>query len=114
MRISDWSSVVCSSDLRRAERFAVEDDPLRRNALPAEICEGRFAVRIKSLLARPAAGVGVVAIADQQHAVSRIEIRPDLHAAITEMTGVAVEVEQHRAVREIGRASWRERECQYV
>src|SRR3546814_2676917 len=75
MRISDWSSDVCSSDL---------DAAAAARAKPGDRCHGVLA--------------------------------PDLPAGVAEVAGAVAgpeEVEQ-KHVDEIGRASCRERVCQYV
>src|SRR3546814_11361957 len=84
MRISDWSSDVCSSDLVAGQRIAESREQPRRQA--------RLDVtglRIEQVL--PVAG------ARTQHCRSR---------RLPECAGVAVD--------EIGRASCRARVCQYV
>src|SRR3546814_4663421 len=88
MRISDWSSDVCSSDL-----------------LPAQ--------RKRQLRGRAGPGEGRVDVGDE--AVGVVQPVPDLAGGVTEQ----VVREQLRlfgadAVTEIGRASCRERVCQYV
>src|SRR3546814_19501593 len=93
MRISDWSSDVCSSDLRHAQR-------LRRSerGLDVEQAESfRFARRPLD-----AARIGDPRA---EHLVAAAE--PDDQAAAPDMR---LEVD----VPEIGRASCRERVCQYV
>src|SRR3546814_5570148 len=98
MRISDWSSDVCSSDLRLADLDVVE----------AEVAVG---VRIHALDVR-----GVLAAAvDDDH------LRGDRRAVVALVprrgrdadAGTVVEHER-RVAPEIGRASCRERVCPYV
>src|SRR3546814_9205075 len=82
LRISDWSSDVCSSDLRRGRRGG--DDLLRLCRLRRGLDRGR---------------------GNQEPATQRAD-RVDRLAAVL-----------HRLLhsrREIGRASCRERVCQYV
>src|SRR3546814_13136571 len=93
MRISDWSSDVCSSDLRRLLRPAAGDDrPDGRRALPAP---------------RPARRP----VARRRH---RRAVR--LAARLNARAGLEVAGRQAspRTALKIGRASWRERVCQYV
>src|SRR3546814_14566211 len=102
MRISDWSSDVCSSDLRDAIHFKAfcsrYDDKLVESG----------AVRKSPGLSGSAMLEGLI-IASGGHVgrVSRILEQAVEHAA---WRG-AWTVEQYD---QIGRASWRERVCQYV
>src|SRR3546814_1063955 len=81
MRISDWSSDVCSSDL--AGRLMADEEP-----------------RIRALRDRLLAGL------------QRI---PDLYVNGSMTQRVAHNLNVSVAhIEEIGRASWRERVCQYV
>src|SRR3546814_5726376 len=97
MRISDWSSDVCSSDLGKVEA--------------GKRLEHRDAERLRTGRQRPADGA------------DRIEPRHDARRGDgtfrnrDDMVGLRpVEAEQQFLLRlaEIGRASWRERVCQYV
>src|SRR3546814_1876628 len=105
MRISDWSSDVCSSDLRivLADEVAHRQRGLAEEmvaALTAKL-EQRTLDRAHRLLRDIAVGrrqfVGARAARDQH----RLEI-------------VEIEEQQSLLVGEIGRASCRERVCQYV
>src|SRR3546814_4362940 len=89
MRISDWSSDVCSSDLReammmRAMAIGYREFPARqeRSPLARERDESRFGKRLGQTLAFEA-----------------VEHAENIEAADAE---------------EIGRASWRDRVCQIV
>src|SRR3546814_2988191 len=88
MRISDWSSDVCSSDLPRRTGTPVRAGPWGRGAR-------------------------------QSHARARLRVRPDARRRqLARLAGDAgwalcLTPEASRAV-EIGRASCRERVCQYV
>src|SRR3546814_21078826 len=105
MRISDWSSDVCSSDLTRRLQFdRGHRGPTRRaDKTAAFIC-----------LLGPIDPEAVVRRADDASDLDR-------HGAATDFgeriggTGIFAE-EQGTAPgrKEIGRASWRERVCQYV
>src|SRR3546814_18554144 len=90
MRISDWSSDVCSSDLEMIARSAVDDAQDGETTIPAQVAgfEGRERQHLDQLLAH-------VPARDQQCAG----------------LGVARGLQLQR---EIGRASCRERVCQYV
>src|SRR3546814_6185672 len=96
MRISDWSSDVCSSDLRKA-------------ALSAALT-----------IHQPTRAIGADAGIDIGHPAFENSIRIDRHRR-ERRDGVGADA-RHRVrlgtllgdVPEIGRASWRERVCQYV
>src|SRR3546814_1832872 len=99
MRISDWSSDVCSSDLNRAwvtfDRAAVGawyTQLLQRNALAVEHAED-------------------VMIGDDQQACRIAE-----GGVVGEPGGIgmAVRRDDRQMLDQIGRASCRERVCQYV
>src|SRR3546814_18252812 len=103
MRISDWSSDVCSSDLRTAEGLddrvggleVVVEDPVRRlGAEPRRECR------------EP----GDVGEEDRDLASLAVGRRGTLAGGLGTDRGRLVEAGD----REIGRASCRERVCQYV
>src|SRR3546814_20262165 len=99
MRISDWSSDVCSSDLSRVEeamRAPLTTQGAQR--LRAELDE------LKSVK-RPAV---INAIAEAR-AHGDLKENAEYHAA-REQQGFI----EGRIKKQIGRASWRERGCQYV
>src|SRR3546814_6815302 len=92
MRISDWSSDVCASDLR-GEGRALPDGFQGRRAVLAEIegeCEASLAGRLEQVLAR-ACEDGLV------------------HDVVLSASG-----KDARQLWQIGRASCRDRVCQYV
>src|SRR3546814_2765001 len=93
MRISDWSSDVCSSDLRRGF--------------------GGFG-GVKRRFTKTGETGGITVIDDYGH--HPVEIAAVLRAARAAATGKVIAVVQpHRYSRlEIGRASGRERVCPYV
>src|SRR3546814_20010742 len=99
MRISDWSSDVCSSDLHPGEglRALLPDDAA------SEGDGWRFTMPgggIETLLSR---------LIDAGHGISGLSIeRPSLHDAFVRIVG------RDALADEIGRASWRERVWQYV
>src|SRR3546814_8752646 len=84
MRISDWSSDVCSSDLRGVVEGAVLHDHADR----------LDRLQVLGRIARDQEEVGELALLDGPHALVLAEVA--------------------RAVQQIGRASCRERVCQYV
>src|SRR3546814_3351808 len=92
MRISDWSSDVCSSDLTRTERIAPMLKTLTDDILVAP------QISVADVEEAKALGVKLV-----------INNRPD-HESPDQPEGNEIE----EAAREIGRASCRERVCQYV
>src|SRR3546814_19412298 len=96
MRISDWSSDVCSSDLVKARLGAV------RLAELAELIGPRVIERID-----PEAVAEVRDLGDHRFAVEIEEPQAVDHIL------VRAGDESFRGVDEIGRASCRERVCQY-
>src|SRR3546814_4257027 len=98
MRISDWSSDVCSSDLRiDVERLELHGGELL-HALAGERQHPVELVLVERLLLGGALNLDEAAVGGEH------EIGVHLGAAVLDI----VEVEQ------IGRASGRERGCQYV
>src|SRR3546814_19048239 len=104
MRISDWSSDVCSSDLialaigRRADRAAGDLDilPLERGD---DFARGQIA------------GRRLVGIDPHAHRIEAAAADLDPADALEPEPALA---QVRIGVIEIGRASWRERVCQYV
>src|SRR3546814_4641191 len=82
MRISDWSSDVCSSDLRHVGLVQPREEPLRKLGSPEEVLRIRLAERAQALVR--------IALIHRSNACDRAGFE------------------------EIGRASCRERVCQYV
>src|SRR3546814_20236918 len=105
MRISDWSSVVCSSDLPSGS--AATPVRQRADATPAPECATESTgFRIAELVA----DLGQRQIALQQILAGSLEaqafdqlLKVELHALQESLQGAFTE--------EIGRASWRERVC---
>src|SRR3546814_10086883 len=98
MRISDWSSDVCSSDLRHmADQHIIADD--QRAAIRVTRAR-RIAMEHASVL-----DIGALADADAEYVGAQHAIVPD--RASRPDLDIADD-------REIGRASCRERVCQYV
>src|SRR3546814_3115109 len=95
MRISDWSSDVCSSDLA-----AVEGQGMRIDHGPAATVDRQIAPRNP---VEPAAERPIVA-----------RWKFDGEAGAMRQRGQAAEDDRLYFVRQIGRASCRERVCQYV
>src|SRR3546814_10805706 len=100
MRISDWSSDVCSSDLslpwlaRATPPEAAKRQPTASFSTPDKPVEGRMVLRNRT----------GDALATQTRGL--FGARPDIRWRIIG--------ERARAEGQIGKASCRERECQYV
>src|SRR3546814_13611935 len=106
MRISDWSSDVCSSDLARATAIQVnaEDlsDPAKMQQFAA--AQGQLGGTLSRLLATVEAYPEVKSQTNFTTLMSQLEGTENrITIAIRDYTGA-----------EIGRASCRERECPYV
>src|SRR3546814_4688748 len=98
MRISDWSSDVCSSDLAIVERENL-----------GGICLNWGCIPTKALL-RSAEIFHYMNHAKDYGLVAE-KISADIAAVVKRSRGVARQLNQGV---KIGRASWRERVCQYV
>src|SRR3546814_19386488 len=110
MRISDWSSDVCSSDLRAQIR--------RVPVLHRDLAAGEVHV-LRCTTERIARGVAFVAVTQTLHQVGttvplRRLGRIRLELAFPELPRAPCLQAVAHAVREIGSASCRERVCQYV
>src|SRR3546814_19821391 len=92
MRISDWSSDVCSSDLRITNRTLALLQDLARDAA------------LDSWIARMFAG----------EAVNQTEGRPALHVALRNRTNEPIAVSGPDVMPAIGRTSCGARACKYV
>src|SRR3546814_13795973 len=116
MRISDWSSDVCSSDLREFGKVGAQISRLvdQRDELPrddrlnpaeafADLREQMVVER--AVMLGKAVEIDILAAPRQADIVAR--------AVVVEACG-EVDVEVVFAPAEIGRASCRERVCQYV
>src|SRR3546814_14254408 len=129
MRISDWSSDVCSSDLVHIKQF---DRPTTRNdflvtiapAEPQQIIGDSFrqhshiiAIGIHAQGSVPLGKLGAVRSMDQWH-MGVYRLRPTHCANERELAEGVVEMviapDNMRNAHKIGRASCRERVCQYV
>src|SRR3546814_17182907 len=103
MRISDWSSDVCSSDLPTREALAAED---RKN----------FEAMRRQVMAEIASNAKLAKLAKHIHFVRtrdgmRIDLIDDADYSMFALGTTALEPE---ADEQIGRASCRERVCKYV
>src|SRR3546814_5230373 len=99
MRISDWSSDVCSSDLNMLSQIDQRYPALRFECLIAEYED------VVALVQQGRAHLGLMAAQD--------DYPPDVaHATLTELSEIVLCVGHNHP--QIGRASCRERVCQYV
>src|SRR3546814_3390602 len=105
MRISDWSSDVCSSDLEEAEPPDVERPEVEAGAA--------FQNPLGHDGARPAAGGDAVEEAAGDEEVAELRRLAHDEVAVGRIGDRSVDELTH-AHGEIGRASCRERVCQYV
>src|SRR3546814_20482224 len=92
MRISDWSSDVCSSDLQGGQRLTPEDIALQRRLAAQQMQQG----------------ADFSPIGHWSQGLARVA--PGLFGGMRERRADTAS----EANAEIGRASCRERECQYV
>src|SRR3546814_3352855 len=120
MRISDWSSDVCSSDLGAFSRLKFESGTHRVQRVPATETQGRTHTSAATVAILPElADIGAVELRDADLRIDTFRAsgaggqhvnKTDSAIRITHLpTGVVVECPD-----EIGRASCRERVCQYV
>src|SRR3546814_14720486 len=101
MRISDWSSDVCSSDLRQHRCVAADGDGF---------VTGRSGIHADGQ-ALVAGGRRVVAQRGAARAAGDVEEAEG--AAALALGGVLVAQRTGTGADQIGRPSWRERVCQY-
>src|SRR3546814_15855942 len=102
MRISDWSSDVCSSDLRAARR-ATRSGWRRRDGNWRARCGGRWP-RVRT------DGLG----AGRGRAASQEGLGQAVRPAVLDRRFRAADDGERGDAAEVGRASGRERGCQYV
>src|SRR3546814_16031561 len=102
MRISDWSSDVCSSDLRGQDRIA----PVQALQVGDFLALEALAAKQKNQAESDQRGQYVNDDVKQRRAISLARQRPLLDDA-------REQAQKHEAP-EIGRAPCRERVCQYV
>src|SRR3546814_8177362 len=102
MRISDWSSDVCSSDLGGEGRAKLSDanNCFNLNSLVAETVPGRFSQRSG-------------AMRQFGELMTLLGIEPGEAQAIAGAAADWIDSDSNEG-RQIGRASCRERVCQYV
>src|SRR3546814_11832466 len=112
MRISDWSSDVCSSDLRSSDRAPRYRTPSAEPAIRQVQAH---------LFAQPTLRTDPHAIAYDQHPDHQLRINrwPTRLAIIgphmlAQVTPIHEPIDRPEEVIQIGRASWREKGCQYV
>src|SRR3546814_2305675 len=111
MRISDWSSDVCSSDLRPSGRRRSATASPRRTWSSAFRATERLAQRAFNLTHHPVRGRGLTHAALAKRADRRRARRDGEDFGILERAHLAKELIERQ---EIGRESCRERVCQYV
>src|SRR3546814_15508576 len=107
MRISDWSSDVCSSDLPEAAAFDGATCFLVSQFLLDAAARTAFFAAIAKRL-RPA---GTLAWADLAWDTAAADYPAMLRLWMQTMSGAGLDAD---ALEQNGRASWRERVCQYV
>src|SRR3546814_19796400 len=103
MRISDWSSDVCSSDLDLIHDFDLGSHALRRVAANAKDCINRFKRWHPGCPIRDADLLRLASL----HAAIMVQF-------LSESLGQLQWNPSHRTRRKIGRASCRERVCKSV
>src|SRR3546814_15042739 len=130
MRISDWSSDVCSSDLQRRDLRIADTQTFEILRIEAQQPYRRQRLYIRGTPLTEKAG-----FAQNRTAAERIELLafaialdPDLEPAVDDDVNIARQVAffdhafsrrmlfefRHQREHEIGRASCRDRVCQYV
>src|SRR3546814_14316502 len=103
MRISDWSSDVCSSDLEKARQEAAE---AARKAIEAE--------RAATASADLAAAENAENLREQADKAARDAAKADKTKAHASGGSRAIGLRTYYTAEQIGRAPCRERVCQYV
>src|SRR3546814_19199663 len=99
MRISDWSSDVCSSDLRMPE----PQHHLEQTARDLQLALDRLV------------GIGIGAERNHRTLVARLaQLGIEQRRSIRLVKQLGLEIEARRKGEKLGRASCRERVCQYV
>src|SRR3546814_20759884 len=116
MRISDWSSDVCSSDLYG--RFSLENLPISGNTLGwAAVAVPVVGFIIIGFMARYGSekirGHGIPE-AMEAILIGKSRIQPKVAVLKPLSSAVSIGTGGPFGAEEIGRASWRERVCQYV
>src|SRR3546814_19309788 len=113
MRISDWSSDLCSSDLVRAiaETFGIDKKVVeQRLALGNLVPSARDLVRSGKRQMGWAQAMTVGSPASQERIVAEIDVNSAAHL---DGSSVRVELTRGNIPVKIGRASCRERVCPY-
>src|SRR3546814_16870219 len=110
MRISDWSSDVCSSDLAAGEGFV--DQHAAGCQRRRQRGEQRPVQVVRHHDAAEAAGEEAGRLVALE--IARERLQPWVAGQCAEPREVTVDRQNRMAAPEIGRASWRERVCQYV
>src|SRR3546814_16604201 len=116
MRISDWSSDVCSSDLAKAAAATLDIALTARGehgGEPVPMC-GVPVHAAESYLARLIRAGHRVAIAEQVETPAEAKARGGSKALVARDIVRFVTAGTHTEESQLGRASGRERVCQYV
>src|SRR3546814_17133907 len=104
MRISDWSSDVCSSDLQSSEVFA------RACGLPAAPVDDLLAFHV--VFGKTVPDISLNAVANLGYADCRF-LAPVYPGATLSAESEVIGLKEN-SNRKIGRESWRARVCPYV
>src|SRR3546814_13729079 len=120
MRISDWSSDVCSSDLDPEQYFQmvlhlVKGERLSQRDLIRQLTTMQYTrneVTLERSTYRVRGDVIDIHPAENDAAAIRVELFDDEIESISEFDPLTGELTS-QLPREIGKATWRERECQY-
>src|SRR3546814_20504796 len=103
MRISDWSSDVCSSDLRHFTRLSQLNFSIDTHFYPLDSCTMKYNPRACNKLAMLPQFLARHPLAPESHSQGFLACMHDLQEILKHVTALA----------EHGRAACRERVCQY-
>src|SRR3546814_12092229 len=108
MRISDWSSDVCSSDLAAGMQAGVDEEVVADAALQNKALQEGQPLRSEALVQRRGQIERILQAGIRRQGFQR------LFPAVAPPVQQARQAEIFAGRRQIGRASCRERGCQYV
>src|SRR3546814_18567847 len=115
MRISDWSSDVCSSDLDRQITCRDHREIVARQGLQAEAGATRIDLHLAlSRAQRYLASFGQLTNNIEQSMRRNSGRAGRVHSSLHRIDDLQVKIGRHQTDPEIGKASCRERVCQYV